>query len=83
MTNNISEYLKYANLQMAAEALLGAKNNSSSSITSAGLSLPLLDLLPPGNNHASKLSSPQIANLPTEGWEILAHQPNKIGRVHV
>ena len=74
--NSVYEYLKHANLQMAAEALLGVANNSSSSITTSGLSRPLSELLPSGNNHASKFSPSLMASFLVESWEVAAHQPN-------
>ncbi|MBN9697549.1 MAG: DUF2974 domain-containing protein [Zoogloea sp.] len=76
MNENISNYMKYANLQMAAEALFGEKNNGSTSITSGGgREIKAADLTD-GNNHASKFPSPLASSFLAERWEILAHQPD-------
>jgi Ca2+-binding RTX toxin-like protein len=75
--NIISEFATYANLQMAAEALYGIPNASSSSIGESSPSYTGLtyDALFTGNAHASKFPPSLIADL-TGSWKIVAHQPN-------
>ena len=69
-TNNLSTWLKYANLQMAAEAFL---------IDDQGRQLfsgPLLEAaLIKGNKHASKFTETQAKDFATR-YKVIAHIPN-------
>lgn len=74
-SNIVSTYFKYANLQMAAEALYGEERTSSSDIVSAFKPLTI-QALTDGNKHASKFPEALATQFIAEGWEIVAHQPN-------
>lgn len=76
-TNEISTYLKYANLQMAAEALYRIPIESSSAIGSTPASYTGLtvEALTDGNKHASKFPQALAADFVTK-YQIIAHQPN-------
>lgn len=67
MANEIATYLKFANLQMAAEALLDR-------IPLVGITKALTD----GNNRSSKFTQAQATEFtdPAKGWSVLAHRPN-------
>jgi Ca2+-binding RTX toxin-like protein len=68
MPNNaVSTYLTYANLQMAAEALL----NEFAYTTTPGL----ISALTFGNNRSSKFTAVQATQFASE-WEVVAHKPN-------
>ncbi len=71
MANDIATYFKYANLQMAAEALL---NNG----IGIGKRAELIAELKAGNNHSSKFTQAQATEFtdPAKGWSVLAHRPN-------
>lgn len=63
----VADYLKYANLQMAAEAFL---------VDGLGKPLkdqPYIDALIVGNKHASKFTETQAKEFadPTKGWTVL------------
>ena len=73
--NTISTYLKYANLQMAAEALFDNERNKSAPILVAGLT-PSDSQLEDGNKHASKFPSTLARQFLSDGWSIVAHQPD-------
>jgi Ca2+-binding RTX toxin-like protein len=60
--NAVSTYLKYANLQMAAEALLEDPESFSSQLTT-------------GNNRSSKFTN-VIADQFVQDWKVVAYQPN-------
>ena len=68
MTNVVSTYLKYANLQMAAEASL---------LTGvlAG-TVQLKDALTGGNDRSSKFTDALADQFIADGWEVVAHQAN-------
>ena len=59
MTNSISTYLKYANLQMAAEALFGMTPADAPGKSFSGEIAP--NFLTAGNNHSSKFTDIQAA----------------------
>ena len=67
MTNEIKTYLKYANLQMAAEALLDRAPQ-------VGIAKALTD----GNNRSSKFTATQAAEFtdPEKGWSVVDHRAN-------
>ena len=65
-TPTIADYLKYANLQMAAEAFI--RDEKTKLLASAGQ--PLIDALVAGNNHASKFTASE-ANKFAADWEVL------------
>ena len=76
-TNQISTYLKYANLQMASEGLFGENNDVGSPITTAKApDLVNTDFLVVGNNHTSKFTTVLKDQLIAGGWQVIAHQPN-------
>jgi hypothetical protein len=68
-TPTISDYLKYANLQMAAEAFLVDKKEEP--LPDNLLKAALIE----GNNHASRFTPTQAADFATH-WKVLAQQPN-------
>ncbi len=65
MTNEITTYLKYANLQMAAESLFGG---TGSTMDVASLVL--------GNNRSSKFTEIQAQQFIEEGWTVAEHKSN-------
>ena len=69
MTIEIANYLKFANVQMAAEA---------TGLTSAMTGQALLDAIKLGNNRSSKLTDTQAAEFTnaTEGWSVVDHRAN-------
>lgn len=74
----ISEYLKFANLQMAAEALyrFSAIPTSANLLPGDISSGPILasDLIS-GNRHASKFTTTEAEKFATE-WEVVEHKSN-------
>jgi len=66
---SIATYLKYANLQMAAEAFLCDDNGK---IFTDDL---FIKALVAGNNHASKFPDALATEFASQ-WEVVAHQPN-------
>jgi len=58
-----STYLKYANLQMAAEALLDSAGTFKQQLTT-------------GNNRSSKFTDVLADQFMADGWTVLAHKPN-------
>ncbi len=74
--NSISNYLKYANLQMAAEALFEQPNNSRSLIVTSKPATLLSDALRAGNSHASKFPPTLKQQFIDDGWSVVAHQPD-------
>ena len=74
----ISEYLKFVNLQMAAESLFGfnaytAKGSLEPSKASTD-PIKVTDLID-GNLHASKFTATQAADFVTQ-WQVVEHQSN-------
>ena len=63
MTKEIATYMKYANLQMAAEGFLALGPLNSSSLVL-------------GNTRASKFTPIQAQALVDEGWQVKAHKAN-------
>jgi hypothetical protein len=68
MADEIQAYLKYANVQIAAEALLDLFPVS----TVPGLK----DALAFGNNHSSKFTAAQADQFIADGWTVVDHEPN-------
>lgn len=66
----VADYLKYANLQMAAEAFLV---DESTGLLKTGQQL--LDALLLGNNYASRFTAAQAADF-LDQWEVVAQCPN-------
>ena len=67
---SVSEYLKFADLQMAAEAFLKTVDGET-----RYSGTPLIDALKAGNGHASRFTSTQAAAFNTE-WEVLDQTAN-------
>lgn len=65
MSADVNAILQYANLQMAAEALLDT-------IPEVGL----LKALTNGNNRSSKFTTTQADQFIADGWTVLDHQPD-------
>ena len=68
MTTNIATYLKFANLQLASEALL----DRVSDLNNAQL---LADGLKFGNNHSSRFSTADAKDF-SDNWTVVSHQAN-------
>ena len=70
----ITDYLKYANLQMAAEALYGFDANVDSNLTPGARrenwALNTQDNLTTGNRHASKFTASEAAKLSAD-WVVV------------
>ena len=69
---SIADLLKYADLQMAAEAFLTVLPIDGSALKSGQ---ELLDALITGNGHASKFTETQAKNFLAH-WTVVAQQPN-------
>jgi hypothetical protein len=72
-TPTIADCLKYANLQMAAEAFI--RNVETDSLASTGQSL--IDALKAGNNHASFFTETEAKKF-SEHWKILDQKANTL-----
>ena len=71
-TPSIADLLKYADLQMAAEAFLENRADPSTVLKDeAALTAALIR----GNNHASKFTETQAKNFLAH-WTVVAQQPN-------
>lgn len=81
MTNQITDFLKYANLQMAAEALFAfnARNGNAVNLIpgdTTELNTPLSTTnLVVGNDHASKFTPTSAAQF-APGWTVVQHKSN-------
>lgn len=73
MNKEISSYLKYANLQIAAEALYGLKAASAGSPFQGDIDVQVLML---GNERTSKFTATQAQSFIAEGWTIADHISN-------
>ncbi len=73
MTNQTITTLKYANLQMAAEALFAIKPTDKPGETYAGAVGE--DVIALGNRHASKFTSTQATEFAQE-WKVIEHKSN-------
>jgi hypothetical protein len=75
-TPTIADYLKYANLQMAAEAFLKVKDPKTDAwIENYFKESDLVTALITGNNHASRFTPTQAADF-AEYWKVLDQKPN-------
>lgn len=72
MTTEISKYLKYANLQMATEALIVGKNEAPGTRNGGPLSV---DVLTVGNERSSKFTTVQTEEF-TKDWSVVEHISN-------
>lgn len=72
MANDIATYLKFANVQMAAEALYGLKTAAPKALFS-GLITPII--LTTGNERSSKFTTTQATEF-AEDWTIVEHISN-------
>jgi hypothetical protein len=72
MTNDIATYLKYANLQMAAEALFDRQPAEPGTIYFGKIEPEVLTL---GNNRASKFTTTQATEFASL-WEVVEHISN-------
>ncbi len=72
MSNQTIVTLKYANLQMAAEALFGQKTNPPESKYSGSITT---EILTDGNDHASKFTTTQATEFAKE-WKVVEHISN-------
>lgn len=75
-TPTINDYLKYANLQMAAEAFLVEANGSAKQ--------DIVQALKDGNNHALRFTQSQAEAFadPAKGWTVV-DQENQRGQRHL
>lgn len=73
-TPTTADYLKYANLQMAAEAFIRDERTGLLAATPQDLR----NALEAGNNHASKFTATQAAEFanPVKGWTVLDQRAN-------
>ncbi|WP_411878273.1 calcium-binding protein [Polaromonas sp. YR568] len=65
MSTDVNAILKYANLQMAAEALLDT-------VSQVGIAKALSD----GNNRTSRFTTTQADQFIADGWTVVDHKPN-------
>ena len=72
-TNNVTKYLKFANVQMAAESLFGL-DPAGASPTDKVLSIPE-GALTNGNLCASKFTPTQAAEF-LNNWQVVEHKAN-------
>lgn len=73
MTVSIATYLKYANLQMAAESLFGIQPIDIAGKTSLTMNEASLK---DGNNRASKFTQVQADQFIADGWTVVEHKSN-------
>ncbi|MGE4237665.1 putative Ig domain-containing protein [Hydrogenophaga sp.] len=73
MPAEISAYLKYANLQMAAESLFGLPRSALPGVVSTEMTLQSLTL---GNERASLFTAPQAQQLIDDHWTVVEHKSN-------
>jgi len=77
MANNASTYLKYANLQMAAESLFGVLPSDLPGATRGAASMTTT-ALEAGNNRSSKFTPTQAAQFLEDGWTVVQHKSNTL-----
>jgi hypothetical protein len=75
MANEITTYLKYANLQMAAESLFGIKSTDLPG-TTKGKDDMTQTTLTDGNNRSSKFTATQATEFASL-WEVVEHKSNE------
>jgi hypothetical protein len=73
-TPTIADYLKYANLQMAAEAFLVTEKGTLT-ITNGTLKTDIRQALINGNNHSSKFTDTEATKFVAD-WKVVAQIPN-------
>ena len=73
MTNDITTYLKYANLQIAAESLFGVEPTDAPGKVSTAMSALTLTS---GNNRTSKFTGVQAQQFLADGWTVVEHESN-------
>ncbi|WP_202820703.1 hypothetical protein, partial [Variovorax sp. JS1663] len=69
----VADYLKYADLQMAAEAFLRNEKTGATSYFGSDL----IEALIQGNGHASRFTEVQATEF-EKHWEVLDQQPNTL-----
>ena len=82
----VAEYLKFANLQMAAEALYNFDANKNSNLIPGQDATGLLtaDNLTTGNRHASAFAPTQVTfSQLTDDWAVVEHKSNTTDRKSV
>lgn len=77
MANDVSTYLRYANLQMAAESLFGVLPSDVPGAIKGATSMTAATLAD-GNNRSSRFTSTQAAQFLADGlgWTVLQHKSN-------
>jgi hypothetical protein len=75
MTNAISTYLKYANVQMAAEALFNQQGNAPGSTFSGPITDANIGILTLGNNRTSRFTAIQADEF-SKDWSVVEHISN-------
>lgn len=75
MPNAASTYLKYANLQMAAESLFGVGSSAAPGTTTGQGSMTARSL-EEGNRRSSRFTSTQATRLLDDGWTVVEHRSN-------
>jgi len=75
MANDIATYIKYANLQMAAESLFGVQPNDLAGITKGAADMTK-DELKLGNNRSSKFPTELANQFINDGWVVVQHKSN-------
>ncbi|CAN5472378.1 hypothetical protein BH11PSE11_BH11PSE11_04950 [soil metagenome] len=74
-TNAATTYLRYANLQMAAESLFGVLPNDPAGIVKDSTSMTNLSLTD-GNNRSSKFPTVLAQQFLDDGWRVVEHKSN-------
>ena len=72
MANDIATYLKFANVQMAAESLFRVSPGASPGQTSTSMDEATLTS---GNTRSSKFTTTQATEF-TKDWEVVEHKSN-------
>lgn len=76
MTNSVQQYLRYANVQMAAESLFGLTSQVEA-VGELNQAILNIEVLEAGNRHASRFTTSQATQfLNEEGWQVVRHQQN-------
>ena len=80
MANDSATYLKYATLQMAAEALYEFNSRIPGAVISPGATAAYTSIprsfLTDGNNRSSRFTTKQADQVIADGWTVLEHKPN-------
>jgi hypothetical protein len=75
MANETTTYLKYANLQMAAESLFGITDVDLPGAVRLGTSMSVASLTK-GNTRSSKFTETQATQFIADGWTVVEHKSN-------